>query len=38
MMVTLTRLTGARFALNPELNQRVDRPPHTRVNQVDGTK
>jgi flagellar protein FlbD len=37
-MVTLTRLTGARFALNPDLIERVDRTPDTVITLVDGTK
>ena len=37
-MVSLTRLTGARFALNPDLIERVDRTPDTVITLVDGTK
>lgn len=37
-MITLTRLTGVRFALNPDLIERVDRTPDTVVTLVDGTK
>lgn len=37
-MVPLTRLTGAPFALNPDLIERVDRTPDTVITLVDGTK
>jgi len=37
-MITLTRLTGIQFALNPDLIERVDRTPDTVVTLVDGTK
>ncbi len=37
-MVMLTRLTGARFALNPDLIERVDCTPDTIITLVDGTK
>jgi flagellar protein FlbD len=37
-MVTLTRLTGARFALNPDLIERVDRTPDTIITLVVGSK
>jgi flagellar protein FlbD len=37
-MVTLTRITGAAFALNPDLIERVDRTPDTVITLVDGTK
>lgn len=37
-MVTLTRITGATFALNPDLIERVDRTPDTVITLVDGTK
>lgn len=37
-MVTLTRLTGAVFALNPDLVERVDTTPDTVITLVDGTK
>jgi len=37
-MIPLTRLTGARFALNPDLVERVDCTPDTVVTLVDGTK
>ena len=37
-MITLTRLTGSRFALNPDLIERVDRTPDTVITLVDATK
>jgi flagellar protein FlbD len=37
-MVTLTRLTGMPFALNPDLIERVDETPDTVITLVDGTK
>ena len=37
-MITLTRLTGAQFALNPDLVERVDCTPDTVITLVDGTK
>jgi flagellar protein FlbD len=37
-MVTLTRLTGLPFALNPDLIERVDETPDTVITLVDGTK
>lgn len=37
-MITLTRLTGAVFALNPDLVERVDDGVDTVVTLVDGTK
>ncbi len=37
-MIALTRLTGAQFALNPDLIERVDRTPDTVITLVDGTK
>jgi flagellar protein FlbD len=37
-MVTLTRMTGAQFALNPDLIERVDCTPDTVITLVDGTK
>lgn len=37
-MVTLTRLTGSVFALNPDLIERVDQTPDTVITLVDGTK
>lgn len=37
-MVTLTRMTGAQFALNPDLIERIDRTPDTVITLVDGTK
>lgn len=37
-MISLTRLTGALFALNPDLVERVDCTPDTVITLVDGTK
>lgn len=37
-MVTLTRITGTQFALNPDLIERIDRTPDTVITLVDGTK
>ena len=37
-MISLTRLTGAPFALNPDLVERVDCTPDTVITLVDGTK
>ncbi|HET7387496.1 MAG TPA: flagellar FlbD family protein [Nocardioidaceae bacterium] len=37
-MVTLTRITGTLFALNPDLIERIDRTPDTVITLVDGTK
>lgn len=37
-MITLTRLTGAVFALNPDLVERIDQTPDTVITLVDGTK
>lgn len=37
-MVTLTRLTGSPFALNPDLIERIDQTPDTVITLVDGTK
>ena len=37
-MVTLTRITGKKFALNPDLVERVDCTPDTVITLVDGTK
>ena len=37
-MVPLTRITGAQFALNPDLIERVDRTPDTIITLVDGKK
>ena len=37
-MITLTRLTGAQFALNPDLVERVDCTPDTVITLLDGTK
>jgi flagellar protein FlbD len=37
-MITLTRLTGAVFALNPDLVERIDDGMDTVITLVDGTK
>jgi flagellar protein FlbD len=37
-VVTLTRLTGAVFALNSDLIERVDSTPDTVITLIDGTK
>lgn len=37
-MVTLTRITGARFGLNSDLIERIDATPDTVITLVDGTK
>jgi flagellar protein FlbD len=37
-MINLTRLTGAAFALNPDLVERVEETPDTVITLVDGTK
>lgn len=37
-MITLTRLNGMRFALNPDLIERVDVTPDTVVTLLDGAK
>ena len=37
-MIALTRLTGAQFALNPDLIERIDRTPDSVITLVDGTK
>lgn len=37
-MITLTRLSGSRFALNSDLIERVDSTPDTVITLVDGTK
>lgn len=37
-MIILTRLTGQRFAVNPDLIERVETTPDTIVTLVDGTK
>jgi flagellar protein FlbD len=36
-MISLSRLSGQRFALNADLIQRVDATPDTVVTLVDGT-
>lgn len=37
-MISLTRLTGQRFALNPDLIERVEATPDTVISMVDGAK
>lgn len=37
-MIILTRLNGQRFAVNPDLLERVESTPDTIVTLVDGTK
>lgn len=37
-MISLTRLNGQRFALNPDLIERVDVTPDTVVTLIDGAK
>ena len=37
-MITLTRLSGSVFLLNPDLIERVDSTPDTIVTLVNGTK
>ena len=37
-MILVTRLNGKRFALNPDLIERVEETPDTVVILVDGTK
>jgi len=37
-MITVTRLNGGAFALNPDLVERVESTPDTVITLVDGTK
>ncbi len=37
-MITLTRLSGSGFALNPDLIERADCTPDTVITLIDGTK
>lgn len=37
-MIPLTRLSGQRFALNPDLMERIEATPDTVISLVDGTK
>ena len=37
-MIVLTRLNGQRFAVNPDLIERVESTPDTVMTLVDGTK
>ena len=37
-MIVVTRLNGPRFAVNPDLLQRVEATPDTILSHIDGTK
>ena len=37
-MIVVTRLNGPKFAVNPDLLQRIDSAPDTILTLVDGTK
>ena len=37
-MITVTRLNGPAFALNPDLIERIEATPDTVIHLVDGTK
>lgn len=37
-MIVVTRLNGPRFAVNPDLVQRIDSAPDTILTLLDGTK
>jgi flagellar protein FlbD len=37
-MIVVTRLNGARFALNPDLVERIESTPDTILVLIDGTK
>jgi flagellar protein FlbD len=37
-MITVTRLNGGSFALNPDLIERVEETPDTVITLVDGAK
>ena len=37
-MILVTRLNGKRFALNPDLIERIEETPDTVVILIDGTK
>jgi flagellar protein FlbD len=37
-MISLTRLSGSVFALNPDLIERIDRTPDTVITLLDGSK
>jgi len=37
-MIVVTRLTGEKFGINPDLIQRVDSAPDTIITLIDGTK
>jgi len=38
VMIVVTRLNGPRFAVNPDLLQRVESTPDTILTLIDGTK
>lgn len=38
IMIVVTRLNGPRFAVNPDLLQRVESTPDTILTLIDGTK
>jgi flagellar protein FlbD len=37
-MITVTRLSGSAFALNPDLIERIESTPETVITLVDGAK
>lgn len=37
-MITVTRLNGPQFAVNPDLIQRIETTPDTILTLIDGTK
>lgn len=37
-VITLTRLSGQRFALNPDLMERIEATPDSVITLVDGTR
>ncbi|HMO10177.1 MAG TPA: flagellar FlbD family protein [Actinotalea sp.] len=37
-MIVVTRLNGSRFAVNPDLLQRIESSPDTILTLIDGTK
>lgn len=37
-MITMTRLSGQRFALNPDLMERIEATPDTVITLVDGSR
>ncbi|MFN3865165.1 MAG: flagellar FlbD family protein [Demequina sp.] len=38
IVISLTRLNGERFAVNPDMIQRADATPDTVITLIDGTK